>query len=272
MIELDKNRTSAKRSAGGSLFSSGGDAVPKELSALVQPQQTLSKNATSTKTSITTANQDYEKNMDPSAPVPSAPVHAARLNGLLKTLAIAEGAVAESIKARKLLIEGLEKLLDTNRAALLEEESQNAIITERRTEIDNKKKEVEDSIMRGFSNPTTPIAEASPGNVGAQQSPTTPGHEPDRPKVEAITPPPGDPDSAPLGYGINSSVYNNGVIPTATTFPPDLSFLQNLTAGYGNGDTTARPGSAKKRKLENDFPDLGGDDLDADVTEMLKQE
>lgn len=267
--ELDKNRTSAKRTGGGSLFSASSDSVPKEFAALVQPQQTLSKNATATKTSINTANQDYDKLSDPNVPVPSAPVHAARLNGLLKTLATAEGAVAESIKARKLLIEGLEKLLDTNRAALAEEEVQYASMSERRADVDARKKEVEDNIMRGFSNPTTPVESASPGVNAPQKSPATPGVEPDRPQVEAITPPSyGEPatggEAVPDGFALNG----NG---TAHGFggAPGLDLLSSVNTSYGGNN--ARPGSAKKRKLENDFPDLGGEDLDADVAEMLRQ-
>ncbi len=118
-------------------------------------------------------------------------MHAARLNGLLKTLANAEGAVAESIKARKLLIEGLEKILDTNRASLAAEEAQVAELSSRRIEIDNKKRDVEENIMRGFasnSNPGTPVG-AVEGSPGAQHSPVTPAPEPDRPEVEALTPP-----------------------------------------------------------------------------------
>jgi regulator of Ty1 transposition protein 103 len=184
-------------------------------------------------------------------------------------LANAEGAVAESIRARKLLIVGLEKLLDTNKAALADEENQLSVITERRAEIDEKKRDVEDSIMRGFStnSPVTPVGDASPGNPG-QQSPVTPGPEPDRPEVEALTPPgypaPQNQEPVPV-LDIN---HANGGNNTVTTAGSDL--LSSLSSGYGH---LVGQGSAKKRKLNtDDFPDLGGDDgLDADVAEMLRQ-
>lgn len=67
--------------------------MPNELAPIIEPQQNLSKLVLSTRTSINAANQDYDKLTDPNATTPSAPVHAARLNGLLKTLANAEGAV-----------------------------------------------------------------------------------------------------------------------------------------------------------------------------------
>ena len=90
--ELDKSRSTSKR-AGGSIFSSNPSAVPNELAPIVGSQQTITKLVLSTRTSVNAANQDYDKLTDPAAVTPSAPVHAARLNGLLKTLANAEGAV-----------------------------------------------------------------------------------------------------------------------------------------------------------------------------------
>jgi len=205
------------------------------------------------------------------------------LNGLLKSLANAEGAVAESIKARKLLIEGLEKILDTNRTALASEETQLSELSNRRIEIDTKKKEVEDSIMRGFatnSNPGTPVGEGSPGT---QHSPLTPGAEADRPEVEALTPPgyPQPPvtelvpdfdlETSNGGYNGNHSAQVTE-IPVQPLHTAGSDLLSSLSMTYNR---PASQGSAKKRKLSTatDFPDLGGDDgLDADVAEMLRQD
>jgi regulator of Ty1 transposition protein 103 len=237
----------------------------------------------STRTSLNAANQDYEKLTDPSAVTPSAPVHAARLNGLLKTLANAEGAVAESIKARKLLIEGLEKILDTNRTALAGEEHQLAELSNRRTEIDTRKKDVEDSIMRGFasnSNPGTPVGDGSPG---IHHSPVTPAPEPDRPEVEALTPPgyPQPPVTEPVpDFDLDTTNGGDSTNrPVQAPQPPvqqpqaaGSDLLSSLSMSYAR---SASQGSAKKRKLSTatDFPDLGGDDgLDADVAEMLRQD
>lgn len=280
-VELDKVRGNAKR-PGGSIFQSGANGVPNELAPLVAPQQTLTKLVLSTKTSINAANQDYAKLTDPSAVPPSAPVHAARLNGLLKTLANAHGAVAESMKARTQLIEALEKMLDDNRAALTTEETQLAEFSQRRNEIDNKKREVEESIMRGFasnSNPTTPIGDSTPG---AQHSPVTPGPEPDRPEVEALTPPgyPKPPMSEPIpemdlktenGHNNHDFRYQT----PAQSATPGLDLLSSLSTSYARPVSTGST-SAKKRKLNGDeFLDLGGDamdGLDADVAEMLRQD
>ncbi|KAL3424887.1 DUF618 domain-containing protein [Phlyctema vagabunda] len=281
--ELDKTKSSTVRK-GGSIFSSNTSAVPAELTPLVAPQQTVSKLVLSTKTSVNSANLDYDKLTDPAAATPSAPVHAARLNGLLKTLANAEGAVAEGIKARKLLIEGLEKILDSNRIALAAEETQLNILSNRRSETDSKKKEVEDSIMRGFapnSNPGTPIG--PDGSPGSNQAPITPAAEPDRPEVEALTPPGYPQDHAPNPPEFHLDGQNDDSTTTvapANHSPPaaaGLDLLSSLATSYNKPTSSTSVGSAKKRKLneDGDFPDLGGDamdGLDADVAEMLRQE
>ena len=284
--ELDKSRSSTKK-LGGSIFSSNPSSIPKELEPLVPPQQTITKFVLSTKTSINAANQDYDKLTDPSAVTPSAPVHAARLNGLLKTLANAEGAVAESIKARKVLIEGLEKILDTNRTALAVEETQLENLSNRRSEIDEKKKEVEDSIMRGFasnSNPGTPVGVGN-GSPGVSQSPA---QELDRPEVEALTPPgyPQPPTREPVPeMDLDASNGGEPVANTAQSHQVPLqqspsftsNVMSNISTAYARPPSAASAGSAKKRKLStnDDFPDLGGDamdGLDAEVAEMLRQD
>ncbi len=252
------------------------------MAPIVESQHNLSKLVLSTRTSVNAANQDYDKLTDPNAVVPSAPVHAARLNGLLKTLANAEGAVAESIKARKHLIEGLEKILDTNRTALAAEQSQLTNISGRRNEIDAKKREVEDNIMRGFannSNPSTPVGVGggSPGS-NLQHTPATPVEEPNRPKVEALTPPdfpkPLAREPAPeLDLGVSahdSSAALNAQTPL--TAPPVIQ--TGGFDGHAYRSASMSSGSAKKRKLNDgdEFADLGEGDLDADVAEMLRQD
>lgn len=243
------------------------------------------------------ANQDYDKLTDPNIPPPSAPVHAARLNGLLKTLANAEGAVAESIKARKLLIEGLEKILNTNRAALVDEEAKLAEISNRRVAIDAKKRDVEDGIMRGFapaSDPHTPD-----GDPPASGSPSMPAPEPDRPEVEALTPPAQDsressfepsfePENA-IPVEENSTITpvpgvdaildqlrsTDGAYSPTPPAAAGSDLMASLSGPYSstNGSST---GSLKKRKLNDavdDFPDLGGDAMDGiddDVAAMLR--
>lgn len=289
--ELDRNRSGGKRATESSMFSKSGGSVPMELTAVSANLQKLASLGLSTRTSTNAADQDYEKITDPNAVTPSAPVHAARLNGLLKTLANAEGAVKESMKTRHELIQGLEQLLKSQMDRLAAEENELTRLSSRRTEIDAKKKEVEDTIMRGFapnSNPSTPAADGTPAQ---SHSPTTPGQEPDRPEIEALTPPTQspitpnrDPEPQPsfASGGIAVHTTQSPVKPQSISRPPTATagsdLLASLSSGsYNQASSTGNGNSAKKRKLNNatnDFPDLGGDamdDIDDDVAAMLRQ-
>ncbi|OLN97489.1 UPF0400 protein [Colletotrichum chlorophyti] len=282
--ELDKARGTAKATFTGPVM--GGPTVPAELSPLTTAFQNVSKLNLPTKTAIGTANQDFEKVTDPSTPVPSAPVYAARLNGLLKSLASAEGAVAECVKARKDLIEELEKLLSATQEALANDERQYAELTSRKALTEDKRREVEHAIMRGL-----PAHEASQssGN-GTSASP-----EPERPEIEALTPPPVEAFTPPSVEALTppqmrdeSSVRDEPPAPhhaederarsaSSQGFqaPPasGIEMLSALASQYQSMPVSAN-GPNKRRRLDgDDFPDLGGDDgIDADVAEMLRKE
>lgn len=252
---------------GGSIFG-GSAALPSELASLVKPQQDVSKLLLSTKTSIGGANQEYAKLMEPGAVVPSPPVYAARLNGLLKTLASAEGAVEQCVKARKSLVDELQKILDTNKTSLAADEEQLNAFKRRKVEVDDKKREVEFAIMQGLSS-----EDVAPSNGTADQAMP----EPDRPEMEALTP---EPEDAPM---TTTTAMPQDVpefspeVPQEATFQPSVApgieMLSELAAQYTSVPSAAN--GAKKRRLDSgdDFPDLGEDDgIDADVSEMLRRD
>lgn len=240
---------------------------------MVAPQQGVDQALQPAKNSLNTANADYEKLADPAATTAALPVQAARLSGLLKSLANAEGAVTQCIRARKGLIKQLEKMLAANREMLAADEQQMMVLSGRRTEVEQRRQAVEMAIIGGLSGP------------GEEQSPA--GHdsvspEPDRPQVEALTPPHVQ-DHVNDFYGNSSAgpeAQNSQPdrVPfhdaPATSFPgsaPDLEMLSNLASQYQavplNGN--------KKRKIEatDELPDLGEDDgIDADVKEMLRKD
>lgn len=267
-VDLDKLKGSS--SFGASPFSSTGPPVPSELSPLVTSFQNFVKHQVPANATSSNANQEYTKITDPSSPVPSAPVYAARLNGLMKVLASADGAVTESVKARKGLIDALEKLLDENKSELAADEEQLEQLTGRKNEIEQKKQDVETSIMQGLS--TKPEAQKSP-EEGPAASVTPP--EPDRPEMEALTPP---------------SVQEDPELPeedTKESFPrptsqdsanqataPGIEMLSNLASQYQSLPVVTN-GSNKRRRLDGDeeVAGLGGDDgIDAEVAEMLRKD
>ncbi|KAF2834958.1 DUF618-domain-containing protein [Patellaria atrata CBS 101060] len=281
--DLDKSRGTGKKPAlGGSLFSNSSGSAPAELQPLVPLQIALSKASVTSKPLITNSNAEYEKLADPSTPQPTPPVHAARLSSLLKSLANAEGAVAESIKARQALIAGLETLLENNRAQLLQDNAQKDDLSVRKASIEAKKREVEDGIMRGLSAEPTPLT---------SHTSATP-EEPERPNVETLTPPPfesltpiGSPSAQALSFTDTPSAYTTSKEPPAAVQAPlqipgadllsSLAVVRGRSEELGNGVPVA---SAKRRKISaagDEFAEFEGDamdGLDADVAEMLGRE
>lgn len=290
--EIDRNRGSGRKSQlGGSLFSNNANSAPTELQPLIPLQSALTKAEITATSASTNADTEYTKLTDPNTPAPSPPVHAARLSALLKSLSTAEGAVVESIKTRKALIEGLEKLLKSNTEAITKHEEQQAELAEKKAEIETKKRDVEDAIMRGMSSGT--------------------GDEPPRPEAEGLTPPPvesltptGTPPPAPMYVTTTGADVVQEQPPSHEEPPPQdprlaaksvpPSALDALDAAEaanaavpartrgadamnGNGEhSDATYPAAKKRKMsgaaEDDFVDFladGEEGIDADVTEML---
>ncbi|KAH6655251.1 RNA polymerase II-binding domain-containing protein [Truncatella angustata] len=263
--ELDKARGTTKSGFGGAIFGSSG-SLPAELSTLATPQQNVSKLLLSTKTAVSGANQDYDKLMGPTATPPTAPVYAARLNGLLKTLANAEGAVEQCVKARSALVDELQKILEANKAALAADEEQLDKFKKRKAEVDSKKRDVEFAIMQGLSDTDSP----GPHGLSDQAAP-----EVEMPEVEALTPPAAGPEEP--AEADEEDQWSSEIMPDAA--PPQqnaahgIEMLSNLASHY-NSVPTAINGS-KKRRLDSgeEFPDLSGDDgIDADVAEMLRKD
>ncbi|RAK88430.1 DUF618 domain protein [Aspergillus costaricaensis CBS 115574] len=280
--EIDKSRSTGKKPLlGGSLFSSSSGSTPSELQPLVPLQVAVSKATVASTASATAANAEYDKMHDPNTPLPTPPVHAARLSQLLKALANAESSVSEVIKSRTALIEGLEKLLATNRSALSKEQSMVAQLTDRKSETEATKREVEDGIMRGLSAENSPAI--NHGDAGPEGEPIS------RPEVEALTPPPveaitpvGSPKQAAQDSDF-SAVPPQPQILGGFTLPgfgnpadSSLSAAGFPTAGLGEHQTDGSNGlHAKRRKVtheEEDYAQFAGGDLDADVAELLKQE
>jgi regulator of Ty1 transposition protein 103 len=229
--------------------------VPTELTPIVTSLQLVTKLSIPLKATISSTDQEYEKQTNPLVPVPSAPVFAARLNGLLKSLANAENAVAECVKAREGLILGLEQLLEVNRASLEQDKTTASKLSERKGEIEEKKQQVEVAIMQA-------LGSTEHHGTSAEGEAVNAAPEPDRPEMEALTPPSVDAmdeeEISPEKQQQASS--NTDQSPSATPTYQSVSVSSN--------------GSNKRRRLDDseDFPDLGGDDgIHPDVAEMLKE-
>lgn len=286
--DIDRSRTTRKPALGGSLFSS--TSTPPELKSVEPLATAVQKADLNAKPAIAAANQDYQKLTNPNNAIPTPPVHAAGLAALVKKLAVAESAVADGIKARQALISGLEKLLETNRAKLVQEDVQLADLTTRKDAIDSRKREVEKAIMNGMSAADTNKISAAPLPGLAQES-----H--DRPDVEELTPPPVE-SFTPVG----SPRQDAQEIPDHVTAEPLVPYFESHTtpalsaaAGVPNAIDAAellrtigqvRPedfgaygqGTLKKRKMsrsaaEDEFAAFAGDDdvngIDSNLGDLI---
>lgn len=218
----------------------------------------------------------------------------------------------ESIKARRALIDGLEKILETNKAALAGEQAQHLKFLGRKGIIEAKKRDVEDGIMRGLSADSSPTNTYAPVHLNGRAGTSHPHDStPDR-HLDEPTPPPVEnltPVGSPLHTFSPTSPGNGGgaanlsnhqhpsSIPSASAETPPahvqatpanlnnnssatelLSTLAMPPARHYAGSPGAGGGIAKKRKLESDFEGFGGPggdamaDLDEDVAELLRAE
>ncbi|MCJ1465157.1 hypothetical protein MMC07_003773 [Pseudocyphellaria aurata] len=309
--DLDKSGSAGKKPLlGGSLFSSSsGPSAPTEIQPLVPLQISVSKAVASANSAAATADVEYEKLTDPSKTIPTPPVHAARLSALLKSLASAEGAVSESIKARRALLDGLEKIVGMNRTALVAEEAQHVEFSSRKGLIEVKKREVEDGIMRGLSaesSPAAPHATLTPDSKvhingkGTPRSHDASSPQIERPHVQELTPPPVE-SLTPVGspraearqpYSTTGSTLVHtqqsanhlhpesmpvAPLPPAVTPGSDLLSSLSMPPVRHYASSPGAENAYKRRRLEPDFSGFGAGedamaDLDDDVAELLRAE
>jgi len=297
-VDRSKGSSGKKTLMGNSLFnSSSSTGMPKELETLAPLQIAVTKATLAARPPTDTAETEYKKLHDASAPLPSPPVHAARLSSLIKVLAAAESSLSASIKARQALIADLERIVEINKAALAKDEEAFREIESRKISSEAKKREVEDGIMRGLTSvgdsPTnvhggTP--ELDVGDVGRTGNAT--GFE--RPEVEELTPEPeGTPTDVMGGGGVFGSdrPSNPAVAAVLAGFGDTRISVTGGRVRPASGGQGTNGLSAKRRKMSHDdgdlVPDLGEmgmehlgnggndtalHDLDEDVDELLRQE
>ncbi|KAL2431066.1 hypothetical protein ABEF95_003573 [Exophiala dermatitidis] len=250
--EIDKSKGSGgkKTLMGNSLFSSSASTgMPKELETLAPLQIAVTKETISARPAIDAAQAEYTKLNDPAAVLPSPPVHAARLSGLIKSLAAAESSVSASIKARKALIADLERILEINKAALAKDEQTYLDLQSRKMSTEAKKREVEDGIIRGLSAvdssaeaPSAPGGVHSPGLDNNGTGGGAAGFAPERPEIEELTPEPEFPDTD-FGSGNGGPFdHSDQAAPQQTTSDrPSNPAVAEALAGFSGGSDEYSP-------------------------------
>lgn len=265
--ELDKAKGAPRAGFGNSPFTSNtAAAAPPEFVPLISGLQKVQKLGAPLKSTLESANQEYEKQTDRSTVVPSAPVFAARLNGLLKTLSNAEKSVSEIVAARESFIAGLEKMLQQHKAELETDNKALSELSAKKTEIEEKKQQVELAIMRALG-PTDGNGTQSNGDEASHTQ------EPGRPKMEALTPPAMEELTPPVMESFTPPPPEAEPLSPIGDVETHLNAGEESMAAPSHSVPISSNGSNKRRRVDdgNELLDMEGDDgIDEDVAEMLK--
>ena len=288
-LELDRNRGSGKKNLlGGQLFG-GSNSIPPELKRLAELQGSLSKAELTTKPTADNALKEYAKQTDPNTIAPSPPVRAAQLSTLIKSLAAAESQVADVIKARYAIVVELETMISAQKSALTVEEDQRISIDGQKAEIEAKRREVEDNIMKGLSaSDSTPTEDPRTAKSGEPARPAPETFTPPPPEAETFTPPSSSPATREFTTTPSADIVQEEP-PSHEGPPPSLDPMQAgpIAAGasHSRPESLSPPivngvnggyGGVKKRKLNDEFDAFQGgnamDEIDDDVAKMLEGE
>ncbi|CAK7264113.1 hypothetical protein SEPCBS119000_000833 [Sporothrix epigloea] len=295
IADFDKAKGASRTAISGSIFgsssasaSSAAAALPQEFEALVVPHRNVTRLLMAAQGSASKANSEYEKIMN--SPPPAAPVFAARLNGLLKTIADGEDALAQMVRARTDLKSVLDNLQTQYQTLLEADQEQLAQLAERRAQVDERKRQVEDKIVRDLARGTDAengnnMAIGLRGDVDGSASPM---QDPPRPEMEALTPPGNDTDAMDMfGFTEGQSAMSQdaeveGLADGATTEAPQGQIASAIVNSVPGIDVLTQlasqvvpanaSGANKRRRIESeDVPDLD-DGIDADVAETLRMD
>ncbi|CAK7264092.1 hypothetical protein SEPCBS57363_000895 [Sporothrix epigloea] len=295
IADFDRAKGASRTAISGSIFGSSSSnasstaaALPQEFEALVSPHRSVTRLLISTQGSASKANSEFEKIMN--GPPPAAPVFAARLNGLLKTIADGEDALTQMVRARTELKGAIDDL-QTQYQALLEADQQRlSQLTQRRAQVDERKQQVEDKIVRDLARGTGAGNgnDTAIGQSGGMDGFASPIQEPPRPEMEALTPPSNDPDAMDefdFDQGqtsISPDVDNDSLAVSTIAEPPQVQIPPSAADSGSSIDVLSHlasqavpvnaNGANKRRRIASeDVPDLD-DGIDADVVETLRRD
>lgn len=194
-----------------------------------------------------------------------APVYAARLSSLLKTLDNAHIAVKGAIEARETHIRNLEKLLLQSKAALETDKRQFHDIAEKRQKAETTKQEVEMMILRDMEQSKNGMNDGT--DIHHRGHNPAPPDDLTSPEIEALTPPhqinfePPPPPSASEQHHQHS---------TAPAPPPQPhAFSQGASELLASLSAPLNGGGLKRDKREDVNMYEG---LDDDVADMFRND
>ena len=260
--DVDKGKSNASSGAtgrkpllggafGGSFGGGGASSAPLEFTPILNSHKGLILKNSSATIAVSSANSEYQKQFDTDT-LPVAPVYAARLSSLLKTLDSAHIAVKGAIEARETHIRNLERLLSQSKMALENDKNTLKDIVTKHQKTETTKQEVEMMILKGMDEPQNNQTNGGGGGA-AGSSAEHDAASPKSPEVEALTPP-GQP------------AYDNPMSAASTSVLPP-QFHQGASELLAS---LAAPLSGVKRE-KRDEPEVF-EGLDDDVADMFRNE
>lgn len=148
---------------------------------------------------------------------------------------MAESTVADSIKARQALVEGLEKLLEANRTKLTTDQAQITDLQTRKAAIEGRTREIELAILKNLS-------DAEHRKISAAPLPTVAQPSQDRPNVEELTPPPMEsftPVGSPVLQAHQPPPVPDDALPDPSAHPVDAPAPAGTDVATADPATTA---------------------------------
>lgn len=254
--------------------------MPLEFVPLLKTHREISEKTSSVTIATGSANTEFQKQFD-AEQLPAAPVYAARLSSLLKTLDTADIAVKGAIEARKSHIRNIERMLEQSKAALAKDEQTAADLAEKKGRTESTKASVEQLILEGMeessgSGSSNSNNSGNDSNNGSGDRGGTPGRNTTpnglrSPEIEALTPP------AQIQYEPEPPVpaselhHRHSIAPSDPPNPPAefhagaSELLASLSGSLLNGS-----GAGLKRPQTEEGNVYEG--LDEDLVNILKKE
>lgn len=259
--ELESSQSAiGKKLLGGSLFSSNagpGPAAPVEIKPMIPLQEKVSQSESELSDIVLQAEKDAKDVTE--NPASQAPLRIARYHKALKSLSQAETAVTDSIKARRDLVEELEKLVKVNRDTIAEAERRLSGFKEQTAIIGSLKQRDENDVMRG---PAPNGDESVPLQSNGGETNNNELEDAERPPTEELTPPTME-DLTPVGSPVIDAVDDNGLKPATESLPQDVAWDLNESSAAGDtGWNTPEPGADLLASLSRPFSttDMASDD------------
>ena len=184
---IDRKRSEMKRPLMGSVSteSSSGVTIPGDLEDLVKLYTRNQKAALLLRTTID-ATKGWEDTMNAINLKTANALNAGKINGVHDKLVHAHAAAVESVVSRTAIVDEMNKLLQSHRTILSEQKNLLEDLADKKEKTSKKKTEIENSILAKmhYEQPWEPLDHSENARALGNDY-----REPERPQVEALTPP-----------------------------------------------------------------------------------